>query len=139
MLRRVALVWTDVSEELSTSIIKVTRLCELLTTLAVTSNRRKLRHLWQENGSVIYSHNSYWALPAPPLLGPSPAGPVTICYCLIWDWVPSLSPLMTRTVRCNYSNPPPRCWETTGWLYLKKQRIAVVLHNSSFVAPNYTA
>jgi hypothetical protein len=42
MLRRVALVRTDVSEELSASIIKVTRIREL-GTLAVTSNRRTLR------------------------------------------------------------------------------------------------
>jgi hypothetical protein len=39
MLRRVALVRTDVSEELSASIIRVTRFGELGTTLAVTSNR----------------------------------------------------------------------------------------------------
>jgi hypothetical protein len=39
MLRRVALVRTDVSEELSASIIRVTRIGELGTTLAVTSNR----------------------------------------------------------------------------------------------------
>jgi hypothetical protein len=39
MLRRVALVRTDGSEELSDSIIRVTRICELGTTLAVTSNR----------------------------------------------------------------------------------------------------
>jgi hypothetical protein len=38
MLRRVALVRTDVSEELSASIIRVTRIGELGTTLAVTSN-----------------------------------------------------------------------------------------------------
>jgi hypothetical protein len=38
MLRRVALVRTDVSEELSTSIIRVTRIGELGTTLVVTSN-----------------------------------------------------------------------------------------------------
>jgi hypothetical protein len=36
MLRRVALVRTDVSEELSASIIRVTRIGELGTTLAVT-------------------------------------------------------------------------------------------------------
>jgi hypothetical protein len=35
----VALIRTDVSEELSASIIKVTRIGELGTTLAVTSNR----------------------------------------------------------------------------------------------------
>jgi hypothetical protein len=40
MLRRVALVRTDVSEEHSASIIRVTRIGELGTTLAVTSNRR---------------------------------------------------------------------------------------------------
>jgi hypothetical protein len=39
MLRRVALVRTGVSEELSASIIRVTRIGELGTTLAVTSNR----------------------------------------------------------------------------------------------------
>jgi hypothetical protein len=40
MLRRVALVRTDVSEKLNVSFIKVTRIGELGTTLAVTSNRR---------------------------------------------------------------------------------------------------
>jgi hypothetical protein len=43
MLRREALERTDVSEELSASFIKVTRIGELGTTLAVTSNRRTLR------------------------------------------------------------------------------------------------
>jgi hypothetical protein len=42
MLRRVALVRTDVSEERSASIISVTRIGEL-GTLAATGNRRKLR------------------------------------------------------------------------------------------------
>jgi hypothetical protein len=42
MLRRVALVRTDVSEELSASIIRVTCICELGTMLAVTINRRTL-------------------------------------------------------------------------------------------------
>jgi hypothetical protein len=39
MLRRVALVITDVSEELSASFIRVTRIGELGTTVALTSNR----------------------------------------------------------------------------------------------------
>jgi hypothetical protein len=39
MFRRVALVRTDVSEELTASIIRVTRIGELGTTLAVSSNR----------------------------------------------------------------------------------------------------
>jgi hypothetical protein len=43
MLRRVALVRTDVSEERSASIIRVTRIDELERTLAVTNNRRTLR------------------------------------------------------------------------------------------------
>jgi hypothetical protein len=43
MLRRVALVRTDVSEELSSSFFRVTRIGELGTALAVTSNRRTLR------------------------------------------------------------------------------------------------
>jgi hypothetical protein len=43
MLRRVALVRTDVSEELSASFFRVTRSVELETTIAVTSNRHTLR------------------------------------------------------------------------------------------------
>jgi hypothetical protein len=41
MLRGVALVTTDVSEELSASFIKVTRIGEIGTTLAVTSTLRR--------------------------------------------------------------------------------------------------
>jgi hypothetical protein len=40
MLRRVVVVRTDVSEELSASFIRVTRIGELGTTLPVTINRR---------------------------------------------------------------------------------------------------
>jgi hypothetical protein len=43
MLRRVALVRTDVSEELIVSFFRVTRIVQLGTTLAVTSNRGTLR------------------------------------------------------------------------------------------------
>jgi hypothetical protein len=42
MLRRVALVRTDVSEEHSVSFITVTRIGELGTTLALTSNRLRI-------------------------------------------------------------------------------------------------
>jgi hypothetical protein len=49
MLRRVALIRTDVSEVLSASFIRVTRIGELGTMLAVTSNRRMLR------GSIVHS------------------------------------------------------------------------------------
>jgi hypothetical protein len=44
MLRLVALVRTDVSEELSASLIRVTRIGELGKTLAVASKRRTLPH-----------------------------------------------------------------------------------------------
>jgi hypothetical protein len=44
-LRCVALIRTDVSGEVSASFIKVARIGELGTTLAVTSNRRRLRRL----------------------------------------------------------------------------------------------
>jgi hypothetical protein len=44
MLRRVALVRTDVSEEPSASFIRVTRIGELGTTLAVTSKRTLRRN-----------------------------------------------------------------------------------------------
>jgi phosphopantothenate synthetase len=47
MLRRVALVKTDVSEELSASFIRVTRIDELGTAVAVTDNR----HTLQRNSS----------------------------------------------------------------------------------------
>jgi hypothetical protein len=43
MLHRVALVRTDVSEELSASFIRMTKIGELGTTLAVSINRRTLR------------------------------------------------------------------------------------------------
>jgi hypothetical protein len=43
MLRHVPLVGTDVSEELSASFIKVTRIGELGTMLVLSSNRRTLR------------------------------------------------------------------------------------------------
>jgi hypothetical protein len=46
MLRRVALVRTDFSEELSASFIGVTRIGELGTTLAVASNRCTLRNIF---------------------------------------------------------------------------------------------
>jgi hypothetical protein len=43
MLRRVALVRTDISKERIASIIRETRIAELGTTLAITSNRSTLR------------------------------------------------------------------------------------------------
>jgi hypothetical protein len=43
ILRPVALITIDVSEELSAAVIRATRIGEQGTTLAVTSNRRMLR------------------------------------------------------------------------------------------------
>jgi phosphopantetheine adenylyltransferase len=54
LLRRVALVRTDVSEELSASIIKVKRIGETDTTLAVTSDRRSISS--QRVSVASYSH-----------------------------------------------------------------------------------
>jgi hypothetical protein len=53
MLRRVVLVTADVSEERSASNIRVTRIDELGTTLAVTSNRRTLR----DDGGATFLRN----------------------------------------------------------------------------------
>jgi hypothetical protein len=46
LLRRVALVRTDFSEEPGDSFIRVTKIGELGTTQAATSNRRTLRRNW---------------------------------------------------------------------------------------------
>jgi hypothetical protein len=53
VLHRVALVRTDVSQELSASLIRATRIGELGTTLAVTSNRRILRRNTTWSASVV--------------------------------------------------------------------------------------
>jgi hypothetical protein len=58
MLRCVALVRTDVSKELSASFITVTKICELGTTLAVTSNRRRLRRKFPESDNFFKMNNS---------------------------------------------------------------------------------
>jgi hypothetical protein len=50
--RRVALIRTDVSEELSAFFIRVTRIGELGTTLAVTSNRHTLRRMFLVTDNV---------------------------------------------------------------------------------------
>jgi hypothetical protein len=58
MLRRVALVRIDVSEELSASFIRVTRIDEIGKTLAVTSNRRTLRRNTSNipEDTILHSH-----------------------------------------------------------------------------------
>jgi hypothetical protein len=53
LLRRVDLVRTDVSEESGASFIRVTKICELGTTQAATSNRLKLRRNTMNDGIII--------------------------------------------------------------------------------------
>jgi hypothetical protein len=60
MLRRVAFVRTDVSEESSASFIRVTRIGELRTTLGVTSNRRRKRWFIQEPHGVTYQKTPFF-------------------------------------------------------------------------------
>jgi hypothetical protein len=62
MLHRVTPVGTDVSEERSASIIRVTRIGELGTTLAVTSNWRMLWRntaTWRNipEDTILHSHH----------------------------------------------------------------------------------
>jgi hypothetical protein len=64
MLRHVALVRTDVSEVLSASFIRVTRIGELGTTLAVTSNRRTLVFLRSVRRLLVTAR----AVPSSPIL-----------------------------------------------------------------------
>jgi hypothetical protein len=70
MLHRVALVRTDVSEELSASIIRVTRFGELGTTLSVTSNRRTLRRNtnWYFFAACIGCYLTASVVPSSPIL-----------------------------------------------------------------------
>jgi hypothetical protein len=56
LLRRVAIVRTDVSEEPGASFIRVTKIGELGTTQAATSNRRTLRRNLVFLRSVRRSH-----------------------------------------------------------------------------------
>jgi hypothetical protein len=62
MLRRVALVRTDVSEEPGASFIRLTKIGELGTTQAATSNRTRLlvltRATWRNNpeDTILHSH-----------------------------------------------------------------------------------
>jgi hypothetical protein len=68
MLRLVVLVSADVSEELSASFIRVTRIGELGPTLAVISNRRTL---W----SLILLHSVRWLLVTASVVPGSPIPP----------------------------------------------------------------
>jgi hypothetical protein len=62
MLRRVTLVRTDVSEELSASFIRVTRIGELGTTIAVTSNDACCEEIPRRHSSLLYQVYLYLLL-----------------------------------------------------------------------------
>jgi hypothetical protein len=60
------------------------------------------RSLWRENGSAVYT--CCWSSPAQSFLGPSPAGLVTIFYCLRFETPPAWR------VRSPYLYPPRKGW-----------------------------
>jgi hypothetical protein len=87
MLRLVALVRTDVSVELSSSIIRMTRICELRTTLAVTSNRGTLQRNRNLRRLLVIAN----VVPTSPIL-------VTL---LMEALSSSQTPVLTRATRHN--------------------------------------
>jgi hypothetical protein len=74
ILRRVTLVRTDIWEECSAFTIKVTRITELATTLAVTSNRRTLRR--NTLCSIIVRVSSHRALVV--VIAKVPSSPILV-------------------------------------------------------------
>jgi hypothetical protein len=87
-VRPVALVKIDVREQLSASFIRATRIGELGTTLAVTSNRRTLR---RNTNSQRSSVASYGYVPSSPTL-------VTLRMEALYSFEISVH---TRATRCN--------------------------------------
>jgi hypothetical protein len=63
MLRRVALVRTDDSEDRINSVIRVTRIVEVGTTLVVTSNRSTLRRIlchFDDGSDTFFGNEVTW-------------------------------------------------------------------------------
>jgi hypothetical protein len=81
MLRRVALVRTDVSEKLSASIIKMTKIGELETTLAITSNWRMLRRFLQEPQGITSQETAFFIVTAA-----KTSNPATLSF-LLFHWL----------------------------------------------------
>jgi hypothetical protein len=100
MLRRVALVRTDVSEELTASFIRVTIIGGLGTTLAVTSNRRTLRR------NTRYFFAACVGTRRSGEMKISTCGP--FCHFHRPHYLKLLGPLVsTRCTTSNQSHPPP--------------------------------
>jgi hypothetical protein len=103
MLHRMALVRTDVSEELSASNIRVTRIGELGTTLAVTNNRRSLRRntTWERKrqdalAELVFLRSVRRSLVTANV--PSSPTPVTLMMEALSS---SEMSVLTRVTRCN--------------------------------------
>jgi hypothetical protein len=63
MLRRFALSRTDVSRELSASIIRATRICEIVKALAVISDRRTLRRTFPSSETSVLTRATVHHIP----------------------------------------------------------------------------
>jgi hypothetical protein len=114
MLRHVALVRTDVSEELSVSFIRVTRIGELGTTLAVTSNRRTLRRNTTrrniQEDTILHSHRrenlkSYMEIEIFSLVVGHQTDQSISSHCIL-------------------------CFRSTGTIYIKRDKRIIFSHNT---------
>jgi hypothetical protein len=98
MLCRVALVRTDVSEEISAFFIRGTGMCELGKTLAVTGNRLTLRKIPSACYFQLVFLRSVRRLLVTPSVVPSSQIPVTL---MNEGLSSSETSVFTRSTRCN--------------------------------------